>query len=483
MSPHLPEELLDLIVQHLRLPSARRIGEKRESDFNRLSEHDKTVQQNLVTLARLSRTSRPLLRIARPILYEVYPGFRIVNARDFVRSLINKPECADCVRGLVIDKWESIAHGDSPVDLSPSPLESQCLQYVSSLRRRTSCYPTGMGSGIGAELESGRADVVLSMLIVLCHNVEELEVSVPCIPERSQAAAFLRGHSLVFLLDALQAHRWTADSHKRYQKIRHFSIRLARPSGVFGAAFAKRILRMANTETFSAYHLHCQRLLTSTDYRIAEQPWPGLRKIELREVRLDNVMVGVLLLRAPNLEVLDLQWAIQDYPLDFPKIAASLNTWGHNLKSVTLDTRQNFTHVQDENGESLVAEGRGEPLGNLRELKQLQYLAITPRALLGRPTAREHSDELTGLFGETLESLTFLGPTRESSSSSLTELMYQKVHGLLQSGINPLMRLRSIDLQGVASDLTDHDFGDWKSTATQPEWMKPFSWDISLKRP
>ena len=262
---HLPEEILTLIVEHLKLPSAIKIGECRNPDFSStLSDFDKAVKLQLCTLACLSRTSKALYRIVKPVLYHTYPGFRVCNARTFIKTLVKDPICADSVREIIIDKWEHIARGDEhPVDRAPQSLDSQCLHYAQGLRRASSCYPMGLGSAVGAELESGRADVVLTMLVLLCDNIDVLEVSVPCVDEEAHREEFLRARSLHFLLDVLPFEKWTDTSHKRYQNIRNLAIRLEKHSGTFGCAFAKRLLIMPNVETFCAWRISCSRLFTS----------------------------------------------------------------------------------------------------------------------------------------------------------------------------------------------------------------------------
>lgn len=260
---HLPEEILSLIVEHLQLPSAIEIGERRNPDFTgKLSDSDQDIKLQLFTLASLARTSLRLNRIVKPVLYRTYPGFPLANARTFIKTLAKDPVCAGSVHEIVIDKWEDITQDDQhTVDLESQSLKTSCLQYAQSMRRVSSCYPVGLGSAVGAKLERGRADVVLTMLMLLCDNIEVLEVSVPCLGFDAQRGTHLRLTPLFFMLDVLA---YSKDhSEERYRKIRNLAIRLEKHMGVFGCAFANRLLSMPNVETFSGWRVNCSRLFTS----------------------------------------------------------------------------------------------------------------------------------------------------------------------------------------------------------------------------
>ncbi|KAM3424981.1 hypothetical protein BST61_g6951 [Cercospora zeina] len=412
---HLPEEILAVIVDHLHLPSAPTIGERRDPDFSKLSDSDKAVKLHLTTLASLDRTCKALNRIVKPVLYHTYPGAYISNARTFVKTLAKDSVCADSVREIVIDKWAARCN-NGPIDRAPQSLDTQCLQYARGLRRTSSRYPMGLGSAIGAELESGRADVVLTMLVLLCDNIEVLEVSVPCVNEATQQEEFLRARSSFFLLDLLPVFKWTSESHQRYRGIKEFAMRLEKHSGTFGCTFATRMLLMPNVESFSAWRVSCSRLFTVREPARTEHPWHGLRSIELHDCRIDNAMLANLLQRAPNMRRINLQWAVRHYALNFRTLAASLNTFGTQLESVRLDTRNNYCHTYDASGFQMIHEGGEEPLGDLQQMIHLEHLAVTPRALIGRVDVQDQQQKLVECLPAGLKTLQFIGPTREDPS-------------------------------------------------------------------
>ncbi|KAI5367756.1 hypothetical protein Slin15195_G028890 [Septoria linicola] len=474
---HLPEEILTLIVDYLRLPSAITIGEKRGPNFSTLSDSDRAIKLQLRTLAYLSRTSKSLYHIVKPVLYHTYPGFRIANARKFIKTLATVPGCADSVREIVVDKWEHVARGDEhPIDRAPQSLDTQCLQYARGLRRMSSCYPMGLGSAVGAELESGRADVVLTSLIMLCDNIEVLEVSVPCVDQEAHREEFMRARSLYFLLDLLPVYRWSSESYKRYQRIRRLAIRLEKHSGIFGCTFAKRLLMMPNVDSFSAWRISCSRLLTSSDSAIINQPWPGLRRIELRECIMDNVTLAYLLQRAPNLRDIDLHWAVQQYPLDFKSIAASLNTFGAGLQSVKLDTRNNFCRLPEPDPHLFAArihEAYDDPLGNLERMTTLVHLAVTPRALIGSYRYFDPKHKLVDCLPVSLTTLQILGPTREDPDVALTGAVYRHLVPIMQDTPSTCSELRRISFRCAAYALHHSDVRSWRCDATRLNNLGP----------
>ncbi|KAF2216040.1 hypothetical protein CERZMDRAFT_94422 [Cercospora zeae-maydis SCOH1-5] len=469
---HLPEEILAVIVNHLLLPSAVTIGERRDPDFRTLSDSDKAVKIHLSTLASLSRTCRALNRIVKPALYHTFPGARVSNARTFVKALAKDSVCADSVREIVIDKWEPRGH-DSPVDRAPQSLDTQCLQYARGLRRTSSCYPVGLGSAIGAELESGRADVLLTILVLLCDHIEVLEASVPCLNEATQQEEFLRARSIYFLLDLLPVFKWTSESHQRYRGIKKFAMRLEKHSGTFGCTFATRMLLMPNLESFSAWRVSCSRLLTAREPGTTEHPWLGLKSVELHDCRIDNVMLGYLLQRAPNMRRINLQWAVQQYTLDFRTLAASLNTFGTQLESVRLDTRNNYCHTHDASGSPRIHEGREEPLGNLQQMIHLERLAVTPRALIGCVDVQDQQQKLVECLPASLNTLQIIGPTREDPSDVVTEKLFHQFNMLLHARQPMNSRLERVEFQCVSSCPDIDDTHHWRSNTVELSNLGP----------
>ncbi|CAK1357238.1 unnamed protein product [Cercospora beticola] len=465
---HLPEEILAVIIDCLQLPSAVIIGEQREPNFSRLSESDKAVKLHLATLASLSRTCKALNRIVKPILYHTFPGTRISNARTFIKTLAKDSVCANSVQEIVIDKWEHISRGiDSPIDRAPQSLDAQCLQYARGLRRTSSCYPMGLGSAIGAELESGRADVVLTTLVLLCDNIEVLEVSVPCFNEVTQQEEFLRARSIYFLLDVLPVFKWTSESHKRYLNIKKFAIRLERHSGTFGCTFVTRMLLMPNLESFSAWRISCSRLLCAREPGTPDHPWTGLKSVKLQDCKMDNVMLAILLQRAPNLIEIDLQWAVQQYNLDFASLAASLNTFGTRLESVRLDTRNNFCHYPDIWGVSSTHEAREEPLGNLQEMVNLKHLAVTPRAMVGGSAFIDFQHKVLKCLPANLRTLQLIGPTREDPSDMVTGTLFWQFQKLFTAKQPPSSQLESVEFQCAGFRLSPDNMYHWRSDVVE----------------
>ncbi|KXT14925.1 hypothetical protein AC579_3059 [Pseudocercospora musae] len=491
---HVPEEILSLVLAHFRLPTAKEIGELRDPDFGRLSEHDRQLKQHLHTLSVLSQVSKALNRITKPILYFVFPGFRVVNARLFVKALAKNPELGQHAQQIVIDKWEHIAFDDDRgahgVDRSCLSLEAQCDQYVTDLRR-ISCYPVGLGSPVGSELESGRADVVLTMLMALCPHINAIETSVPCLPAEAHRQALLRAQSLWFLLDDMVWRRWSKDSDRRYRSVRDLSVRLERQSGAFGVLFCKTMLEMPSLESFSACRLHCVKLLTPHPMDVHfthRDPWPGLKRIELRECPIENATIGALLSRAPNLRVLDIQWPAQQHRLHYGIIGEFLTSRGENLERVRLDSRQNMCPpFEGDTRPSDVAmmEAIDATVGCLHEMENLKHLAATPAALFGCHFHSNH-DNLRQRLPASLQELTIIGPLQGDEDVCRDPIPHHEIATYLKSAIEESLQLCKVHIQDSRESWKEFQDQHWSRSMAEVSVLPPFSrktrWDVTLER-
>ncbi|EME83088.1 uncharacterized protein MYCFIDRAFT_174565 [Pseudocercospora fijiensis CIRAD86] len=485
---HLPEEILSLVLDHFRVPTAKEIGELRDPDFGRLSEHDCQLKQHLATLSSLNQVSKALNRITRPLLYSIFPGFRVVNARLFVKALARNTELGGHVQQIVIDKWEHVAftddHGAHGIDRSYLSLEAQCHQYVRDLRK-VSCYPMGLGSPVGSELESGRADVVITMLMALCTNITAIETSVPCLPAEAHRHALLRAQSLWFLLDNMVWRRWSNGSDRRYRSVRELSIRLERQSGAFGVLFSKTMLEMPRLESFSAQRLNCVKLLTPHPMDVHfthRDPWPGLKRIELRECRIENASLGALLLRAPNLRVLDIQWPVQQHRLHFGIIGEFLTSRGDNLEVVRLDSRQNICPpFEGDTRPSDLArtEAIDAPLGCLHEMENLKHLAATPAALFGCHFDVNH-DILKNCLPVSVQELTILEPQQQGNEDAYRDpIPHHDITAFLEHAIEEDLPLRKINIHGSREGWKVFDNQNWSRSAAEVSSHPPFARESS----
>lgn len=490
---HLPEEILSIVLGHYRLPSAKEIGELRDPDFGTLSDHDQQLKIHLSTLANLCLVSRALNRIASPYLYGVFPGFRLVNARLFVKALAKNPSLGDHVHQVVIDKWEHVVFNDDSgahgIDRSYLSLEAQCARYTQDLRKR-SCYPTGLGSPVGSELDSGRADVVLTMLMALCPNVSAIETSVPCQPEDAHTQGLLRAQSLWFLLDSLVWRKWSSDTHRHYKCVRDLSIRLERHSGAFGVLFCKAMLELPSLETLSAWRLDCVKLLTPHPMDVHyyhRDPWPGLKRVELRECRIKNETVGALLLRAPNLRVLDAQWASQHHRLHFGIIGEFLVLRGSNLETIRLDSRQNVCMPFEGDTRppsSAMGEAIDSPLGSLGAMESLKHLAVTAPALFGYHLV-ERQTRLQDILPPNIEEITILGPSIGACNGFPKLVPHRDVATFLGDATKIQTSLRRITIECSEDSWRSYANDEWSCSASlrqQTKFAELDLWDITLSR-
>lgn len=218
-------------------------------------------------------------------------------------------------------------------------------------------------------------------------------------------------------------------------------------------------------------------------------------------------MLAYLLRRAPNLRQIDLQWAVQEYPLDFQSIAASLNTFGTHLESVRLDTRNNFCNLPEADPEptgTRIHEAYDEPLGNLQPMTNLLHLAVTPRALVGshrffnNPSQEQHNPLVHNnsnnnnnnnhllLLPPHLQTLHILGPTREDPDVALTTAVYHQIlHPAITREATTCPDLRRIELScsAFAPEKYRCCSPGWEVEASEWENVGPVAaWKVVLKK-
>lgn len=175
-------------------------------------------------------------------------------------------------------------------------------------------------------------------------------------------------------------------------------------------------------------------------------------------------MLAVLLQRAPNLTQIDLHWAVQQYNLDFRSLAASLNTFGTQLESVRLDTRNNFCHYAD-----MIHEALEEPLGNLQEMVNLKYLAVTPRAMIGGTGFIDFQHKIMECLPANLRTLQLIGPTREDPSDMVTGTLFWQFQKLFTAKQPPSSQLQSVEFPcaAFALDPDPDTMHHWRSDVVE----------------
>lgn len=126
--PHLPDELLKHIFSFLQPPSPEALGRARyehigfadenaeavnqyavtnhENLLPKLKTNDEQYKLGLSTLSNCTRACKRFERIARPLLYEHYPGQPIAGLQAFNRTLVRRPDLARMVKYTTIGCWE-----------------------------------------------------------------------------------------------------------------------------------------------------------------------------------------------------------------------------------------------------------------------------------------------------------------------------------------------------------------------------------------
>lgn len=125
---YLPDELLKHIFSFLQPPRPEILGSARyehiqfadedaeavdqyaasryEELLPRLKTNDNDYRVGIATLSSSTRASTRFERIARPLLYESYPGQPIAGLQAFNRTLAQRPDLARMVKYITIGCWE-----------------------------------------------------------------------------------------------------------------------------------------------------------------------------------------------------------------------------------------------------------------------------------------------------------------------------------------------------------------------------------------
>ena len=124
----LPAEIIKHILIYLQPPSPETLGRARHEHIGFADEHVEAINQftaashkdllpklktndaehkiGLLTLSNATRACKRFRDIARPLLYESFPGQPVANLQSLNRTLTRRPDLAQMVKNITISEWD-----------------------------------------------------------------------------------------------------------------------------------------------------------------------------------------------------------------------------------------------------------------------------------------------------------------------------------------------------------------------------------------
>jgi hypothetical protein len=360
----LPEEILEHIVNNLALPSAN------DQDFENFDMND--IKEITHTLFSLSLASTALNRVAEKVLYKTC--FALPYPKAFVSALYARPNRIRFVKELVVPPISSTLFSAHPYNIS-------------------------------ANLRMLDTDHAISVLLRLCTSLEVLDVTI-CkefpgsrtestmddLGSDDYAGPLLNNLKRVVFRSCAVGCKRAPDMRLLYkfpnveEKVFHgldlaaaFSSVRERNGGYFG----DYVLQQSGQSLLKSLHLSQCRLETGQDLGLLLSTWPALTSLNL------TCIPGILDCRDVSKVLIQCCPQLERLHFDTRELHAGGYMSNDRQEETALDHNSAF--------ESLYG-----ALGSLRELRNLEYLAISPKDLLGK----DFSDDASHMPGEsTVETL------------------------------------------------------------------------------
>jgi hypothetical protein len=418
--PTLPEELLVLIFEHLASPNIFEVDAQlddlhdqyKEKSISRLRRHHAA---RISTLCNICLASKTLHRLAWPILYRDFSNRQTKDlhargvdvdyetpTRKFLRTICLTPHYGLAVRNLLIRAWVPVEamRGEEVFDLLQSDATVsalfqwrargfwfQRLDFVSALHRT---------------LVLGHEDALVTLLVIMCPNLRELEFAPPI---DFQYSLFLN------LLDIVQDQEYQKESLPQmepdfeqeeadYVTAQMFDApwpgqRWRKPQ--FLQSLSKltlwspglenmhntcivTLLKLPSLLTLEVHGWQFKGTMKHLLEAFDEIAGPvKLRKLHLLGITVDTSLVAAMLGFCSKLEVLNLGWSNlhndMAYRLEYDDITRALELYTPELRTLSLDASPGWEAFEPKQPFSI------RP--RLESLQHLERLTLDDHAIYG----------------------------------------------------------------------------------------------------
>ncbi|CAK1362644.1 unnamed protein product [Cercospora beticola] len=194
-----PAEIIKHIFSYLQPPSPETLGRARHEHIEFAEEHIEAINQfaaashkdllpklktndaehkiGLFTLSNASRACKRFRDITQPLLYESFPGQPVAHLQSLNRTLIARRDLARMVKNITIGEWD--------IDM----LRTLDKWWQPTIARVG--LSTHLIEAIHSKAEAGFEDAQVALLLLLCTEVQAIDICVPLMFKRSSIVSLL----------------------------------------------------------------------------------------------------------------------------------------------------------------------------------------------------------------------------------------------------------------------------------------------------
>ncbi|ETS78284.1 hypothetical protein PFICI_10346 [Pestalotiopsis fici W106-1] len=400
--------------------------------------------EELVTLARLCRSSRRLRGLAEPILYHAIP-YDSKNRRLLWRTLVERPDLRALVKSIHLDselppnELTSLLEAARPsLDIS----EDLAEQLFADLRLGQDRKNQVEENESEDEDEDGEENeqyyrtrhVELQFAMLLLPKLDLVEL----------ASYYDLGPFMYDLFGSLRAGADTkAGCAPHLASLREVRIRNKLQEERLGLRPAG-ILALSHIQSLQAQQVYW-------NFHDIDRKYPGaylsVRSIDLSDSICNGPALSDMLSRCPELRELRIEWGLSfddwEDELDFGSIGDALRRHGQRLEWLNLDCREAYPYGYSDDDLGSI--------GSLRALVNLKRLTLTHDMLIGRDwddfdidedTLRAETFRLSELLPVSLEELHFY------SCQGDEEQLDDQLYDLIAPGGKHMGSLRKVIMEG-----------------------------------
>jgi hypothetical protein len=308
--PHLPEELLQLVLLQLAVPG----NDEERVPIGR-------------TLAACCLVNKQLYRLAQPILYRsIWVQDTYVNTvKLLVRTMIYEPAIADHVRELYLGDDLFDDQDSDGDDLDSSMVEIESLESYEEVVNASTSLDEEVREWVIEGLSQGEANANMAMLFIICRRLELLDIVL-----RDSWYDYVAGRVLE-ISGKTKAESSELGSDIPLSQLRELRIRPGKREESISVKDVTWLFHLGQLETFRADGLDVAQAAKGIGEAI-----DSIKHVYLRHSFCDESLVQLIAM-CPSLEVFEIQVRPESL-ITFQMISDFLVEYAKSLKHVYIDT-------------------------------------------------------------------------------------------------------------------------------------------------
>jgi len=444
----LPEELLALIFEQLASPNTFEVNDILDDLMNEPGgrmDLMKTHSERMATLRNLCLVSKTFHRLAWPVLYRDFCNRRTDDydemellpdyegpTKKLLRTICLTPYYGHALQNLLIHQWTPVEamRGDQVFELLQSDATISALFQWRA--RGFYFYEELFVDSLHRALSLGLEDGLVTLLLVLCPNIRELELAPHIGFDRSLLVELLEivhGKSITdeplpetepdfdqeesdYIIAQMFGRPWPDQKLQKPLLLQSLNRLTLWSPGLANLSVAciAQLFTLPSLLTFEAHGFNYR----SSSKKLHEAlNWSGqkskLRSLALHECQASSDNVSEILKFCPKLEELNVVWDNYDdtmseldpdakLPLEYGKIAKTVAKYTPRLTRLELDGSRGWENAGAQPKHPFII---GD---NLHAMEHLVHLTVDPHAIYGS----EHGEFGSGLGANVPKSVTNL---------------------------------------------------------------------------